>query len=377
VSILKNTIRSIKSHLINLPGWRTNRKIVVFESDDWGSIRTPSKEALKRLKKEGLAVEKCKYMMNDALETPEELFKLYEVLQSVTDSKGRPACFTANTIVANPDFERIKESNYKNYFYEPFTKTYLRTKETENSFAAFQEGMAQRLFQPQLHGREHVNISRWMRDLQNEVEETRLGFDYSMTGISAHITNTHRGSYQSALDGGVDELMYDPAAISAEGAQVFEKVFGFPSVSFIAPNYVWSKQVEEAMHKAGVKYLQGTTTQRLPSDFGEKRGLKRHYLGQKNRNGQYYLNRNASFEPTLDGRSNAVANCMKQIRRSFLWGKPAMISTHRVNYIDRLNIENGEKNRVLLRQLLSDITRRWPQVEFMTTDELGSLISES
>ena len=68
---------------------------------------------------------------------------------------------------------------------------------------------------------------------------------------------------------------------------------------------------------------------------------------------------------------------MKQIRRSFLWGKPAMISTHRVNYIDRLNIENGEKNRVLLRQLLSDITKRWPQVEFMTTDELGSLISES
>ncbi|NTW32234.1 MAG: hypothetical protein HGB12_06370 [Bacteroidetes bacterium] len=28
----------------NIPGWRTDRKILVIESDDWGSIRMPSKE---------------------------------------------------------------------------------------------------------------------------------------------------------------------------------------------------------------------------------------------------------------------------------------------------------------------------------------------
>jgi len=42
-------IKSIKSHLLNLPGWHTNRKIVVIESDDWGSIRMSSAEDAERL----------------------------------------------------------------------------------------------------------------------------------------------------------------------------------------------------------------------------------------------------------------------------------------------------------------------------------------
>jgi hypothetical protein len=39
--MIKNIAKSIKQNIINLPGWRTNRKIIVFESDDWGSIRMP------------------------------------------------------------------------------------------------------------------------------------------------------------------------------------------------------------------------------------------------------------------------------------------------------------------------------------------------
>jgi hypothetical protein len=31
-------------NLSNIPGWRTNRKIVVIESDDWGAICMASKE---------------------------------------------------------------------------------------------------------------------------------------------------------------------------------------------------------------------------------------------------------------------------------------------------------------------------------------------
>ena len=37
-------IRNIFHNLLSIPGWRTNRHIVVIESDDWGSIRMPSKE---------------------------------------------------------------------------------------------------------------------------------------------------------------------------------------------------------------------------------------------------------------------------------------------------------------------------------------------
>jgi hypothetical protein len=37
-----NSLKSTLSrNLTNARGWRTNRKIVVIESDDWGSIRMP------------------------------------------------------------------------------------------------------------------------------------------------------------------------------------------------------------------------------------------------------------------------------------------------------------------------------------------------
>lgn len=50
----RNTWKSLLSvHVSNIPGWRTNRKIVVIESDDWGSIRMSSLEAFKNLLKAG------------------------------------------------------------------------------------------------------------------------------------------------------------------------------------------------------------------------------------------------------------------------------------------------------------------------------------
>ena len=51
-------IKSIVRNLANLPGWRTNRKIVVIESDDWGSIQMPSKLAYSNLLKKGIGVDK-------------------------------------------------------------------------------------------------------------------------------------------------------------------------------------------------------------------------------------------------------------------------------------------------------------------------------
>ena len=39
-----NFKQTITHNLLNIPSWHTNRKIVVIESDDWGSMRMPSCE---------------------------------------------------------------------------------------------------------------------------------------------------------------------------------------------------------------------------------------------------------------------------------------------------------------------------------------------
>ena len=46
-----NFKNSLARHYVNFRGWNTKSKIVVIESDDWGSIRTPSKEIYNHLLK--------------------------------------------------------------------------------------------------------------------------------------------------------------------------------------------------------------------------------------------------------------------------------------------------------------------------------------
>ena len=66
---------------------------------------------------------------------------------------------------------------------------------------------------------------------------------------------------------------------------------------------------------------------------------------------------------------------MKEIEIAFCWHKPATISSHRVNYIGYLHPENREKGLRLLKELLSRMLMKWPDIEFMTSSELGDMIA--
>ena len=64
----------ILRNIINTFGYKTNRKIVVFESDDWGSIRMPSKLAYSNLLKKEIDVDKSYlYDTLDSLEKKGDL----------------------------------------------------------------------------------------------------------------------------------------------------------------------------------------------------------------------------------------------------------------------------------------------------------------
>ena len=67
----------------NIPGWRTSEKLVVFESDDWGSIRTSNIEAVKRLSGRGIdfdSLDAKRYSYNDTLASVKDLSLLFEEL---------------------------------------------------------------------------------------------------------------------------------------------------------------------------------------------------------------------------------------------------------------------------------------------------------
>ena len=116
-----------RKDLYNIPGWHTRRHLIVIESDDWGSIRTPSYEAYNNLLNKGIRVDRDPYCRYDNLATANDLSNLFEVLSSVKDSKGHPAVITANTVTCNPVFEKIKADKFNKYHYELFTDTLKRS----------------------------------------------------------------------------------------------------------------------------------------------------------------------------------------------------------------------------------------------------------
>lgn len=119
-------------------------------------------------------------------------------------------------------------------------------------------------------------------------------------------------------------------------------------------------------------YLQGMKYQKLPIIGDNKRKMIRHYLGEENKNHQIYSIRNCSFEPSIDGTD--YEKTLKEISNAFFWNKPAIISSHRINFIGSLHPENQKKNALKFRNLLKSIIDKWPEVEFMDTVSLGELI---
>jgi hypothetical protein len=109
--------------------------------------------------------------------------------------------------------------------------------------------------------------------------------------------------------------------------------------------------------------------------YGEEKFKRKfHYLGQQNKNGQYYLTRNA-FSQLSEGSKDWVDSCLRDIESAFQFRKPAVISTHRVNYIGALVPANRDRGIIELKKLLRKIIQTWPSVEFMTSTELGDVIS--
>lgn len=364
---------TVKQNITNALGWKTHRKIVVFESDDWGSTRMPSRGAYASAVSEGLGLDEL-YDRCDALESSCDLSGLFEVLAKHRDSQGRAPIITANFLMANPDFEKVAASGYREYHYELFTESYSRQPGCELSFRTLQEGMAEALIRPQLHGREHLNVPLWLSALQEGSEDTLLAFQY---GLWCHRTDYRRartGYFLVALDYDTPEAAKAVTQGAEEAANLFEKVFGFRSRTFIAPCYVWGPSLESLLASLGVEALQGQRNQLIPVGRAMRYRKRFHYTGQRNGQGQTYLVRNAIFEPFADRSRDWVETCLKEISSAFGWRTPAIVSCHRVNFMGSLVPENRETGLQALDRLLGAITRRWPEVEFLSSDRLAACI---
>jgi hypothetical protein len=369
--MLKDTVKSflggIKSNRIG--SVKVKQKLLIIESDDWGAIRTPSKEALMAFQKNGSKLDKSLYKV-DALASKTDLESLFDLLLSIKNAEGMHPIITANSIMANPDFNKIRESDFKNYFFETFHETFKKYPEHQGNLEIWKKGIKTVVFKPQFHGREHLNINRWLLALQNNNDKVHLSFDWRTT-----FSGQEDYAFMEAYDWNSASEVEEHKKIIIKGLTLFEEVFGYKSSSFIAPCYIWDSGLESTLAQQGITCLQGIGSQMAPTGtFNNYKSIK-HYFGERNSFGSYYNIRNVFFEPALNPKKDWVDSAMARIQVAFLYNKPAVISSHRVNYVGYIDSKNRDIGLGQLKKLLERVVERWPDVNFISTDQLKNYIT--
>ena len=154
----------------------------------------------------------------------------------------------------------------------------------------------------------------------------------------------------------------------------FEKVYGYRSIHFNPPGGREHPVIHKALFEAGIQYIDTPLIKTEHQGTGKNRKVL-NYTGKRNKLGQIFMVRNVVFEPTEKKSFDWVIFTLNQIEAAFRWNKPAVISSHRVNFCGHIVPKNREEGISALKELLKNIVKRWPDVEFIAANELGDLIS--
>jgi len=298
----------------------------------------------------------------------QRLLQLVTCLETHKDSVARSAVLTADIVLSVPDIEKI--------MVDP-DAGYQRKMLNEASPAIYQTmrlAIKQGLLVPQLHGLEHLNGEAFAKLCH--LKDSR---------IAAALADPQAWNWEtleSPLQGHyVDGSELPTQAISREQAQDiialavlrFTELFGYPSVSTVAPCYLWNSAIEAIWQQNGIHVIQ---TAGYRCDSRDKQG---HYhqdrslirAGDLSESAQLYLVRNVMYEP-VDGNNNADT-AYQEALVAYAQALPISISTHRYNYTraadDFVSSLQG------LDQLLRKIGASIESVRFLSSPELAEQIT--
>jgi hypothetical protein len=372
--ILKN---KIINNLKNITGWKSNRKLLAFAVDDYGNIRLSSLEARKKLEADGVNL-KSRFDQLDALDTFQDIEMLFKVLQSVKDKNNNPAIFTTYALCANVDFEKSLAKG--EFVPESLDSTYERLSQEdpenfEGAFPLLKEGISMGLIRPQFHGREHLNVLAFNLLLRNKDATLMKNLKMSsLAGIPNHKDLPNVRFSEAFSFWSKDEIAAHKTIIE-DGLNQFEKVYGYRSATFTPPAMLIHPELYPFVETLGIQAIDKPRAHVVHVGNGVYQKEKNTLGIQKGQN-HVTIVRNCMFEPN-NKNLDWVNFTFGQINAAFFWGKPAIISSHRVNFCGFIEDENRRKGLESLKFLLKKVVKTWPDVEFVAVDELAEIIENS
>lgn len=362
--------RLLRTRITTLCDLKVNAKVLVIESDDWGSIRISSKDNWEKLLLEGYPVDKRPYERFDILESDKDVEELSQVLLRYKDVKGHHPVITLNYLSTNPDFEAIRHNGFSSYEFESIEETYKRYPDSHNVIELVKRGILDGIFCVQSHGREHFNVEDWMKSLRNGDYDSLKAFDMEMCGVPPKDNIKQGNRFMGALKADSEESQRRINLIVEEGLKLFEQIWGYKSRTFIAPRYMWNDSIEKVLYENGVRLIQSDRRQKI----SDGDSIKIHYTGQRNNYGQKYSVRNCHFEPSTEPESRDVDKVISEIKSLFRKHRVVIISCHRINFVSGIQESNRIENLKRLSEILERIIKEVPDVEFMSSDQLIELL---
>ena len=293
------------------------------------------------------------------------LNKLLSVLSKHLDSTNRMAILTADIVLAVPNIEQInktQDGSYSRISLECFQEIY----------SSMQTGIEQGTFVPQLHGLEHLNGSAFaqlctQRDPRTEqAQSTPNWWDWET------LTSPLQGHYVNGSNLPTTPISKTEAhQIISSATNIFQQLFKHPSISTVAPCYLWNDEIEDEWNKQNIKIIQTAgyrcTGRDSTGKYTQNPSIIR--VGDKNEFGQTYLVRNVMYEP-VDGK-NTAETAFQEAIAAYNQAQAITISTHRYNYTR--SEEQCNNSLTGLNDLLSKITQL-PNIRFLSSPELGEII---
>lgn len=366
-------VRKLKSRVrqsINSLGFHCDTPMLVIESDDWGSIRVPSVDVLWDYQRQFPDHVLNHYQVFDALDTAQDLESLGSLLRCFVDQYDRHPVFTMNYSMANPVFDDDNSTLGEPFRFEPIWETFLREQGEQSSLAAMRSNAYRDVFTPQLHGREHLNVTAWRHGIE-KAENLRCAYQMRMIGLDP-------GPFSAldALNRNNREIsLYD---YLLDACRLFADCFGYEPESFIPPCYVINHVEERRLFEMGITVLQSGAKINRSLQNGRLVGVPTP-MGSRAARGQVRLVRNVQFEPSrwlFEGKSaeDLIEGSFLEIKRAIDLRQPAIVCSHRVNYVGGMSVQNRESSLECLNRLLKKVLDAYPTISFLSSDELGKLI---
>jgi hypothetical protein len=363
-------MKQLFKKITNIPALKTDKKLIVLLSDDWGSVRMRSLHDQNQLIDQGLNLNN-RFDKFDALESNIDLEYLFEVLLHYKDNKGNHPVITAVTNVANPNFNQIKEDGFQNYYFESIQQTYQRNEGSDRVLDIVNKGIQQNIFVPQSHGREHLQVNWWLQELKDSNSVARKAFENEYFFIAAQSLNkSRRGRGIGAAFDVWNELDIEShKSIAKSALSLFEELYGYRSKVFTPPAMLYNPSLEDTLVKEGIDWLDVGRFLKIPLAGGSER-YQYNYLGRNKKSGLKVLVRNCMFESNLSTTDNGVNHCLSTIEQAFNSKQPALISNHRACFVGRIDQKNRDKGLKAFDLLLKTILEKWPDAEFVSADKL-------